>query len=127
MSTGGPKPKPASSPFAALAALRDALPPGPARSEEPAGPAAPPPKASRELGEKLVVSRSKKGRGGKTVTTIAGVPDEATREALALELRRALGCGASVDDGLIVVQGDQVPRVRALLEARGVRKVIVGT
>ena len=123
MSTGGPKPKPADSPFAKLAALRDALPAGP---EAPrAAPAAEKPKPS-ELGDKLVVSRSKKGRGGKTVTTIAGV-NAASREPLAVELRRALGCGATVDEELVIVQGDQVPRVRALLEARGVRKVIVGS
>jgi translation initiation factor 1 len=130
MSNAGPKAKIASSPFAALAALRDALPQGPPSADEAIRPAATPAKpstaSSSTLGEKLVVSRSKKGRGGKTVTTIAGVHDEAAREALALELRRALGCGASVDEALIVVQGDQVPRVRALLEARGVRKIILG-
>lgn len=127
MSTGGPKPKTASSPFAALAALRDALPQGPPIADEAARPAAPPDKPSKALGDKLVVSRSKKGRGGRTVTTIAGVPDAAAREALALELRRALGCGASVEDALVVVQGDQAPRVRALLEAHGVRKIILGS
>ncbi len=112
-----------SSPFAALAALRDALPAGPAPSPATT-PVAETPAAS--LGDKLVVSRSKKGRGGKTVTTIAGVT-ESLREALAHDLRKALGCGATVEDGLVVVQGDQTARVRTLLEARGVRKVIVGS
>lgn len=116
--------KPSSSPFAALAALRDALPAGP----EPIPPSAPADKAASPstLGDKLVVSRSKKGRGGKTVTTIAGVT-ESLREGLAHDLRKALGCGATVEDGLVVVQGDQTARVRTLLEARGVRKVIVGS
>lgn len=129
MSTAGRSPKLASSPFAALAALRDSLPEGPPSADATPSPAPSSAKATAAsaLGDKLVVSRSKKGRGGKTVTTVAGVADAEAREALALELRRALGCGASVDEALIVVQGDQVPRVRALLEARGVRKVIVGT
>ena len=113
-----PKQKP-SSPFAALAALRDQLPQGP---PTPVSPAA----VSKEFADKVIVSRSKKGRGGKTVTLVVGVRREA-REALAVELRRALGCGATVDGEEIVVQGDQVPRVRALLEARGARKVIVGS
>lgn len=116
--------KPSSSPFAALAALRDALPAGPAPSPAPATPVAEPP--ATNLGDKLVVSRSKKGRGGKTVTTIAGVT-ESLREGLAHDLRKALGCGATVEDELVVVQGDQTARVRTLLEARGVRKVIVGS
>lgn len=127
MSTAGRSPKLASSPFAALAALRDALPEGPPAADAPRPAPSPAKGAASALGDKLVVSRSKKGRGGKTVTTVSGVADAEAREALALELRRALGCGASVDEALIVVQGDQVPRVRALLEARGVRKVIVGT
>jgi len=122
----GPKTNPASSPFAKLAALRDTLPQGPTPRAQPE-PAPEKPKQAEDLGDKLVVSRSKKGRGGKTVTTIAGVRDAATRDTLAGELRRALGCGASVDDALVIVQGDQVPRVCALLEARGVRKVVVGT
>ncbi len=125
------KPKAATSPFAALASLRASLPAGqaPPAPATPASPASSPPAASpaSALGDKLVVSRSKKGRGGKTVTTIAGVANAAAREALAVELRRALGCGASVDDALVVVQGDQVARVRAHLEARGVRKVVVGS
>lgn len=107
------------SPFAALAALRDKLPEGPK----------PPPDPSRPepiLGDKIVVARTKKGRGGKTVTTIAGVLPEA-REDVAKDLRRAFGCGTSVEDELIVVQGDQVPRVRGYLESRGVRKVIIGS
>ncbi|MGZ5971535.1 MAG: translation initiation factor [Polyangiales bacterium] len=112
------KPK---SPFAALEALRDSLPAGEAK---PPAPVAEAPIAA--LGEKIVVARSKKGRGGKTVTTIAGIRGDA-RESLAHDLRRALGCGASVDEALVVVQGDQLPRVRAFLEARGVRKVVVGS
>lgn len=109
------------SPFAALEALRDSLPKGTA-SEEP--------KLTREAAaaqfeEKVVVSRSKKGRGGKVVTTVAGVRESA-REALAQDIRRSFGCGATVEDDLVVVQGDQHARLRGFLEARGVRKVIVG-
>src|SRR5690606_31406947 len=76
--------------------------------------AAPPPApttvtGSERLGGKIVVRRSRKGRGGKTVTLVQGV--DGGVEELARRLRKALGCGTSVDDGEIVVQGDQVARV----------------
>jgi len=108
------------SPFAALAALRDSLPEGPRKQE----PAVEPPH-NPQFAEKVIVARSKKGRGGKVVTTITGVKSEL--DALTHELKKALGCGATVEDGVIVVQGDQTARVRAFLEGRGARKVIIGS
>jgi len=111
------------SPFAALAALRDRLPEGPQQSDKVQEPVAP---ANPAFDEKVIVSRSKKGRGGKVVTTIAGVHAN-VRETYAQELRKALGCGANVEDALIIVQGDQAPRVRAFLESKGARRVIVGS
>lgn len=110
------------SPFAALEALREKLPAGP---REPA-PIQAEQAASAEFSEKVIVSRSKKGRGGKTVTLVAGVRPNA-REPLAADLRKALGCGATVDGDEVVVQGDQVPRVRAFLEARGAKKIVIGS
>jgi translation initiation factor 1 len=115
--------KPASkSPFAALEALRDALPKGP----EPKPATLTREAAAAQFDEKVVLSRSKKGRGGKLVTTIAGVRADA-RESIARDIRVAVGCGASVEDELIVVQGDQHARLKGFLEARGVRKVIIGS
>ncbi len=43
------------------------------------------------------------------------------------EAKRALGCGGAVEDGALVLQGDQRDRVARWLERRGVRKVTVGT
>jgi translation initiation factor 1 len=113
------------SPFAGLAALRDKLPEGPRAAESVKDEPAPAP-ASNAFAEKVVVSRSKKGRGGKVVTTIAGVRREKL-EPFAQELRKALGCGATVEEELIVVQGDQAPRVKTWLETKGARRVIVGS
>ena len=66
------------------------------------------------------VGRSTKGRGGKVVTTISGVPggDEA-RKALAAELKRACGTGGSVKDGVIEIQGEHRDTLVRELEARG--------
>ncbi len=55
------------------------------------------------------VRRETKGRGGKTVTTISGVPlaDEPLKELASL-LKRRCGCGGSLKDGVIEIQGDHV-------------------
>jgi len=73
------------------------------------------------------VRREVKGRGGRPVTTIAGVPgdEEALRE-LAAELKRRCGSGGSVKAGVIELQGDRREVVIPLLEARGYRVVRAG-
>jgi translation initiation factor 1 len=66
------------------------------------------------------VSRQSKGRGGKTVTLVAGVPLAADAlAALGKQLRSACGAGGTVKDGVIEVQGEHVERVIALLQALG--------
>lgn len=70
----------------------------------------------------LRVRREIAGRGGKTVTTIAGVPGpaDALRD-LAGELKRACGSGGTVKDGVIEIQGDHRERILAHLESKGYR------
>lgn len=118
----GEEPAPAASPFAALAGLREALPPGPPPREprpeparQPAGPA------------RAVVRMERKGRGGKEATCIEklGLP-EAELARWCSELKKALGCGGSVDGDVIVLNGDLRQRLEPLLVARGVRKVTLG-
>jgi len=68
------------------------------------------------------VSRTSKGRGGKTVTRVTGVqlsPSEL--EALARELKRRCGTGGSLKDEVIEIQGDQRDVVVSELERRGFR------
>ena len=127
------KKPPEKGPFAALAALRDALPAGPARATPTAAsaavsPAAPSSTPARPFAGKVVVSRSRKGRGGRTVTVVAGVRGNAAAlEEICRELKKSLGCGASVEGETIVVSGDLIARVKVWLEAAGATKVIVGT
>ena len=73
------------------------------------------------------MARERKGHGGKTATVVSGLGLPARDlEAVVRALRRALGCGASIDGDRLVVQGDQVPRVRAWLAAQGARRIVVG-
>jgi len=66
------------------------------------------------------VSCDKKGRGGKAVTVVRGLPlDAAALEQLAKALKAACGSGGTVKDGVVEVQGDHRPKVMALLAAQG--------
>lgn len=115
-----PKSPTPDSPFAKLAGLRDALPAGPAPTEKPEKP------APRVFGEKVVVRHTRRGHGGKTVTVVTGVLPHAL-EGLCSEMKKALGCGARVEDGGIVLQGDLVDRAVVVLEKKGAKKIVRGS
>lgn len=116
----------AASPFAALADLREALPPGEAEAstDDDAKAGEPSAAAAPAFAGKLVVRKERKGHGGKTVTVVQGLPDD---DALLAELKRALGTGARREGDDVVVQGDVCERVRDWLVARGAKRVVVGT
>jgi translation initiation factor 1 len=66
------------------------------------------------------VLRETKGRGGKAVTVVRGVPvDAAALAKLGQELKAACGSGGTVKDGVVEVQGDHVEKVMSLLQQRG--------
>jgi translation initiation factor 1 len=135
--------KPFHNPFGALAALRGT--PQPEEGEEAAEPAAagvptrsgardadaPPAPAhpadpGRRGPARAVVRIERSGRSGKAVTVIEHLEVPAgERDAWLKALKASLGCGGTLEGDAIVLQGDQRPRVAALLTARGVRKVTV--
>jgi translation initiation factor 1 len=118
-----PEAAPFHNPFGGLAERLGMTPAPPSPSAAPA-PAAPPPRAAPA---RAVVRLERKGRGGKEATVVEklGLPP-AERERWLKELKQALGCGGAVEGEDLVLQGDLRPRVKALLEARGVRKVTLG-
>ena len=66
------------------------------------------------------VRREKKGRRGKTVTTISGIPlpsEELAR--LASELKRRCGTGGSAKNGVVEIQGDHCDALALELADRG--------
>lgn len=103
-------------PFAAL---------GPAapREEAPRPATVEPSAEPLRLTDKIVVRRETKGRGGKTVTRIRGLP-AAHREALADRMKRALGCGASLDGEDVLLHGSLVERAADWLAAQGATRVV---
>ncbi len=112
-------------PFAALKAknFRDAEPTKPAKSSKPAEP---PPEAGPYddlLRCDLIIRLEKKGRRGKTVTVIDGLPfghDESIM-LLTTALRKALATGGTLADNALELQGDQRTRAAKWLDDNGFR------
>lgn len=71
--------------------------------------------------------REVKGRGGGTVIVITGVPleDQALRE-LAGALKKRCGCGGTVKNGAIEIQGDHRDLLLQELQSRGYRVKLAG-
>lgn len=69
---------------------------------------------------KVKVSRESKGRGGKVVTLVSGVPLLGEElKTLAKELKQKCGVGGALKDGVIEIQGEQRELVAAELTKRG--------
>lgn len=103
-----------SQPFASLDL--GGLPPGPSASPETAPGAA-------KLG-RVVLRRETAHRGGKTVVIVhdfAPTVSNSSIEDLSQKIRKACGCGGTVRNREIEIQGDQSDKIRALLEAEGFR------
>ena len=66
------------------------------------------------------VARETKGRKGKGVTLVTGLPvDGAALKALAKELKKTCGTGGTVKDGVIEIQGEHRDTLVAALKKRG--------
>lgn len=73
------------------------------------------------------IRREVKGRGGKTVTTITGIPhSEANLKELATELKRRCGTGGSVKSGTIIIQGDHRESILEMLKEKGYQVKLAG-
>lgn len=121
-------------PFGALSAaglpsvVAGVADPGSSRPQAPgsATPATTKPPAKNR--GRVDITRETGGRGGKTVTvaknfTGIGLPE---KEALAKKIRAACGCGGTVKDGAIEIQGDQRETVARILTEAGFRPVFAG-
>lgn len=105
--------KPFHTPFSALANLRDALPQG-----------SPPPTPTVKLPPRAVVRLERAGRKGKEVTVVEHLElNEAMLNGWLKELKSSLGCGGTIEEHALVLQGDLRERVKAWLLKKGVKKV----
>jgi len=73
------------------------------------------------------VQRESKGRKGKTVTVITGLPlSRPELQALAKSLKGLCGCGGTIKGGVIEIQGDHRDRLLKALQDRGFTAKIAG-
>jgi len=101
----------------------------PATGAKPAaGPGATPGAAAARNRGRVEIRRTTAGRGGKTVTVVTGftgigLPE---KETLCRKMRSACGCGGTVKDGDIEIQGDQREKIAQILAEAGFRPVFAG-
>lgn len=103
---------------------------GGALPSTPAAPSPTPvaPSATTKSRGRVDVLRTTAGRGGKTVTVaknFVGI-GEPEKIALCKAMRGAAGCGGTVKDGQIEIQGDQREVVMRVLAEAGFRPVAAG-
>lgn len=82
--------------------------------------------AKRELPPSRLKPRMQletKGRSGKVVTRISGLPEE-NLPAVATKLAKALGCGAAVEQSDVLLQGSLIDRATQWLQGAGDLRVI---
>jgi translation initiation factor 1 len=84
--------------------------------------------ATAPQGDGIVrIRRETKGRNGKGVTTISGIPlPESELKVLAKSLKQLCGTGGSVKEGIIEIQGDMRDKLKAELEKRGYTVKLAG-
>lgn len=112
-------------PFGALSAtgLPSAVGGPPRPNTDPKSPVAP----AKNRGRVDIV-RSTAGRGGKTVTVVSGfvgigLPE---KEQLAKRMQKVAGCGGTVKEGRIEIQGDKREEAARVLTEAGFRPVFAG-
>lgn len=70
--------------------------------------------------QKVIVRLDRKGRGGKSVTVVEGLPmGEKERGALLKQLKAKLGTGGMVRDAALEIQGDHRDALMVILEKMG--------
>lgn len=89
---------------------------------------APAPKTAPQNNDGIVrLRREVKGRGGGTVIVISGIPLSPSEvKELAGVLKKKCGCGGTVKDGVIEIQGDHRDALSKELQARGFKVKLAG-
>ena len=66
------------------------------------------------------VQKESKGRGGKTVSVVYGLPlVETELQSIAKKLKQKCGTGGTVKDRTVIIQGDNVEKIIQILKSEG--------
>jgi len=71
------------------------------------------------------VRRESKGRGGKVVCVVEGLPPEMLKD-IGKVLKSACATGGATKNGCVEIQGDHREKIRSLLEDRGFQVKLAG-
>lgn len=71
------------------------------------------------------IQRETKGRGGKAVCVVSGVPNDQLKEVCKL-LKSKCATGGAVKESMIEIQGDNRDKIKMLLEAKGFQVKLAG-
>ena len=81
----------------------------------------------REGNGNVRIQRETKGRKGKGVTCVRGLPGtDAELKLLLAEMKKRCGCGGALKDGVIEIQGDKREELKAWLESRDYKVKLAG-
>ena len=73
------------------------------------------------------IRREVKGRKGKTVTAVFGVPlNDKKLQQFAKTLKRLCGTGGTVKDGIIIIQGDHRETLLKVIKQQGYTVILAG-
>lgn len=96
------------------------LPDSPAEEQVSAATPSPGGESANENEDVLLVELDRKGRRGKEATIVSGFTiDDDRVAALASQLKTKLGTGGSARGGEILIQGNRLEAVAAMLKAQG--------
>lgn len=73
-----------------------------------------------------IVRLFRESRKGNGVTLIKGLPSDINTKELAKSLKKKLGVGGSIKDGVIEIQTDQREKIQTLLENKNLKVKIAG-
>ncbi len=73
-----------------------------------------------------IVRLFRESRKGNGVTLIKGLPSNTDLKSLAKELKKKLGVGGSIKEGIIEIQTDKREKIKELFEKQGFKVKIAG-
>ncbi len=75
----------------------------------------------------ITIWRERKGRGGREVTIIKGLPlNQLELQRMASALKKHCGCGGTVNQTSIEIQGNQREKIRQYLAGEGFQAKLAG-